>query len=200
MMPVIPAAESTPYDSALRAGDADAYRAFFDAVYAPLRAYALSIVRDESAADDLVQEAFVRLWDRRAQIEPQVPLRAYVYRTVRNLALNDRRDLANRARLLAEPDALNSAASPRAMPAADSAVEARELEVRLTAMIADLPPRQREALQLSRVEGLTHAEVSATMGCSPRTVNNHLVSALATLRRRLADAGSLVAAMAWWIS
>ena len=63
--------------------------------------------------------------------------------------------------------------------------EAKALDARLQAWIADLPDRQREALTLSRFDGLSHAEIADVMGVSPRTVNNHLVQALRTLRDRL---------------
>jgi RNA polymerase sigma-70 factor (ECF subfamily) len=48
-----------------------------------------------------------------------------------------------------------------------------------------LPDRQREALLLSRYEGLSHAEIAEIMGVSPRTVNNHLVSALKSIRNNV---------------
>jgi RNA polymerase sigma-70 factor (ECF subfamily) len=51
--------------------------------------------------------------------------------------------------------------------------------------MADLPARQREALLLTRFQGMTHQEAAETMGCSPRTVNNHLVRALRALRERV---------------
>ena len=181
--------------ASVRAGDADAFRQLFDALYGPLRRLAWSLVRDDAHAEDLVQEAFVRLWDRRASMDPDVPLRAWLYRTVRNLALNARRDHATRARLLDDPVARDTAAVARPAPTPEDLSLDREMSRQVATLVQDLPPRQREALLLSRVEGLSHAEVASTMGCAPRTVNNHLVAALNTLRRRLAAQGTLVAAL-----
>lgn len=184
----------------VRAGDEGAFRALFDACHAPLRRYALSLVRDAATADDLVQDAFVRLWDRRSRLDDGLPLRAYLFRIVRNLSLNARRDDATRQRLLEDPAAHDSAAVPRGVAAPDDVVLGDDLADRLQGWLAQLPPRQREALLLSRVEGLTHAEVADAMGCAVRTVNNHLVAALATLRRRFAELGTLAATFAWILS
>lgn len=180
-----------------RAGDDQAFRALFDALYAPLLRYAVSLVRDEPVAEDLVQEAFVRLWDRREQLDVTHPVRAYLFRAVRNLALNHRRNDRTRVRLLEDPLVMDSAAVPRAAIRPDLALSASDLGAQLDGWLDALPPRQREALLLSRVEGLSHAEVAEAMGCAPRTVNNHLVAALHTLRRRLVDAGALVALLQW---
>jgi RNA polymerase sigma-70 factor, ECF subfamily len=59
------------------------------------------------------------------------------------------------------------------------------LERQLTEWIEALPARQREAFELSRYEGLDHHEIAEVMECAPRTVNNHIVSALNTLREQL---------------
>ena len=183
----------------VRHGDELAFRQLFDALYGPLYRSARALVHDGAVAEDLVQEAFVRLWDWRTRLEAATPLRAWLFRTVRNLALNLRRDATTRQQLLTDPVALASAAAPRPAPPPDAAVSGGDVAAQLSALVDDLPPRQREALLLTRVEGLSHVEVADVMGCAPRTVNNHLVAALATLRRRLAEAGTMAAALVWWM-
>ncbi len=183
----------------VRSGDEAAFRQLFDALYGPLRRSAVALVRDAAVAEDLVQEAFVRLWDWRTRLEAETPLRAWLFRTVRNLALNLRRDATNRQQLLTDPMALASAAAPRPAPSPDAGVAGDDLAAQVSALVDELPPRQREALLLTRVEGLSHAEVSEVMGCAPRTVNNHLVAALITLRRKLGDVGMMAGALLWWV-
>jgi len=183
----------------VRSGDEAAFRQLFDALYGPLRRSAVALVRDAAVAEDLVQEAFVRLWDWRTRLEAETPLRAWLFRTVRNLALNLRRDATSRQQLLTDPMALASAAAPRPAPSPDAGVAGDDLAAQVSALVDELPPRQREALLLTRVEGLSHAEVSEVMGCAPRTVNNHLVAALITLRRKLRDVGMMAGALLWWV-
>ncbi|HMS03168.1 MAG TPA: RNA polymerase sigma-70 factor [Gemmatimonadaceae bacterium] len=180
----------------LAADDATALRALFEDTYEPLWRSVVRLVGDEAIARDLAQDAFVRVWDRRATLDPSLSLRALLYRTVRNLALNQLRDDQTRRQLLADPSAAAIAARPRDPARADAHVEAAELAERIRAYIAELPPRQREALVLSRFDGLSHQEIADVMGCAPRTVNNHLVRALEHLRARLASLGTVVSAVA----
>ena len=182
----------------IRDGDERAFRALFDALHGPLLRFALATVRDAAVADDLVQEAFVRTWDRRATLDVAQPLRAYLYRTVRNLAFNHLRNDQTRERLLDDVTVVDSAAVPRARISPQDRLAGLELGAELARLIRILPPRQREALTLSRIQGLSHDEVAHVMGCAPRTVNNHLVAALAALRRQLTSA--LVASLAWMLT
>lgn len=165
----------------IRESDSSAFEAFFRALHEPLCRYAESFVTDRAVAGDLVQDAFIRIWDGRTRLDPTQSLKAFAYRTVRNLCLNRIRDERNRDELLAQ----QYEPPQRAEIRPDEAVDARSLSLRLQAWIAELPDRQREALELSRFQGLSHDQVARAMDVSPRTVNNHLVKALRTLRDRI---------------
>jgi RNA polymerase sigma-70 factor (family 1) len=164
----------------IRDSDASALEAFFRAVHGPLVRYATRFV-PESSAEDIVQDAFVRIWNGRERIDPSQSLKAFAYRTVRNLSLNRIRDGKTREALLEERYELP--ASPTPDP--DDELARSDLAERLREWIGELPNRQREALELSRFEGLTHEQVAEAMGVSPRTVNNHLVKALRVIRDRV---------------
>lgn len=164
----------------IRASDERAFEAFFRALHGPLVRYAETMV-DAATAADLVQDAFVRIWDGRRRIDPAQALKAFAYRTVRNLCLNRIRDGKTRESLLAER--YESPGRGEALP--DASMEARALEGHMLAWIRELPERQRQALELSRFHGLSHDEVAEAMDVSPRTVNNHLVKALRTIRDRV---------------
>lgn len=165
----------------IRASDPSAFESFFRAMHGPLQRYAESLVPDPAAAGDLVQDAFVRIWEGRERIDPSQSIKAFAYRTVRNLCLNRIRDRKTRESLLAEryEPPSGSGFGP------DDAVDAEQLAERLRGWIEELPERQREALRLSRFQGLSHEEVAQAMDVSPRTVNNHLVKALRTIRDRV---------------
>lgn len=167
----------------IRASDTRAFESFFRALHEPLVRFAEGFVKDSQVAGDMVQEAFVRIWDGRDRLDPDQSLKAFAYRTVRNLCLNRIRDARTRETLLAE-----RYEPPQGhLPAPDTASEARQLQILLTQWIGELPDRQREALELSRFQGLSHEEVAAAMDVSPRTVNNHLVKALRALRDRVRE-------------
>lgn len=171
----------------IRRGDEEAFEALFRTRRDALVARTARLMGgDRSAAHDVVQETFVRLWERRDRIDPGRSIDGWLHRTARNAALNRLRDARTRAELLEErADEAPSMGSRIARP--DEALASGELERRLSGWIDELPERQREALSLTRFHGYDHAEAATLMGCSPRTVNNHLVRALKVLRGKLAD-------------
>jgi RNA polymerase sigma-70 factor (ECF subfamily) len=185
MLPTAPDDALASLTPRLAAGDSAAMAEVFERLHDPLVRYAAGLLRDDAAARDVVQDAFVRLWGYRDELDPAQSVRPFLFRTVRNLVLNQVRDARRRAELLAEHDA------PLAWrdPGPEAIASANDLQATLQALIDALPPRQREALVLSRFDGLSHAEVAEVMGCSARTVNNHLVRALETLRSRLTAGG-----------
>ena len=155
--------------------------AFEDAFHTyrtPLVRYVAGVVGDGAAAHDLVQDVFADLWADGH--DPARPLRPLLYAMARNRALNHVRDRRSRD---AKHDVIAHDAPMAEAPA--EGLDARALAGRLAAWIRALPPRQREALTLTRFHHLPHDEAAEAMGLSPRTVNNHVVRALATLRDRL---------------
>jgi len=170
----------------LAASDRAAYAEVFDALYEPLFRYACSLTADEAAARDITQDAFVRLWDVRDDLDPNQSLKSYLYRITRNRAYNHRRDRKT-AQEKADDVRHHSNARPAAPPAPDEAVEGEHLEASMREWISALPARQREAIVLSRFEGLSHEQIAEVMDISPRTVNNHIVRGLKRLRDRVHD-------------
>lgn len=177
-----PVAGSIPvWNARLRRSDSSAMAELFEATHDDLLRYVRALLGDRAEANDVVQEAFIRIWSARSSLDPARSLLALLYRTARNLALNHLRDERTRERLLARHEAPFQWRDP-----GPEALQAeRELSEQLSRLVEQLPPRQREALTLSRVQGLSHEEIAAVMGVAPRTVNNHLVRALEHLRDRL---------------
>ncbi len=166
----------------LRDSDIAGFESFYRESYAGLVKFASTFVRDTAVAQDVVQESFARLWQRRSTLGPTESMRAYLYKSVRNRALNAVRDQNLRSVRQSE----YAVDTGQTVVAATDEVDAKQLNERLQAWIEMLPTRQREALLLSRFEGLSHAEIADVMGVSPRTVNNHLVGALKFIRNKIA--------------
>lgn len=162
----------------IAADDDRAFDELFRTTYALYTAYACRLLKDRDEAADLVQECFVSLWTMRQQLDPERSLKALLYRMIRNRALNRIRDRKRRAVSLDENPyiAKEYAESP------DLPSEGSDRGEAVRQLIEKLPERQREALELSRFVGLTHKEVADVMDVSARTVNNHIVAALQTLR------------------
>lgn len=168
----------------IRRSDREAFERLFYALHDALHRYAVSIAGEEAAARDIVQETFVQLWERRDTLDPQRSVRALLFRMVRNRAYNHERDRRRREELLRKEGDVFRNGRP---DAPDGRMRTEHLDGLLKKWIDALPERQREALILSRYEGLSHQEVAAVMDISPRTVNNHLVRALKTLRGQVSE-------------
>lgn len=155
-----------------------AFDALFRAMYPGLVRFAYRYLKNRAAAQDIVQDCFVALWKTRHRLDQNRSLKSYLFTMVRNRALNELRDrsemFVSHETSLYHQDA--------AEPDGTEGESADELESRMNQWIEQLPGRQKEAFQLSRYHGLDHEEIAEVMDVSPKTVNNHIVAALSTLR------------------
>lgn len=131
-------------------------------------------------AEEIVQEAMLRVWIAAPRWQPQARFRTWLYRVVVNLCLNRRRR-APFAPLAAAGDPADPALDPAA------ALERSQRERDMAAAIARLPDRQRAAIVLTYQEGLSNADVAAVLGTSRSAVETLLVRARERLRTMLSD-------------
>jgi len=181
--------DARPFDEwcrRLKASDRSAYAELFDEMYEPIFRYVRSITETSDTARDVTQDVFIRLWEARDSLSTDQSLEAYLYRIARNRAYNHERNQRTRTE---KEDAVRekTTAQPAQPTPPDTQADADRLEDRLWRWIGELTERQREALVLSRFDGLSHDEVAEVMDISPRTVNNHIVRALKHLRGRIRD-------------
>lgn len=162
----------------IRESDRRAFDALFRFLYPQLVQFAASYTKEKSSAGDIVQDAFVALWQNREAIDPGQSLKAYLYRIVRNRSLNYLRD---RSTEISKPEIIVED-ELETEKQVDSSKKADELSEKISEWIEQLPERQQEAFELSRFDGLSHHEIAAVMDVSPKTVNNHIVAALKQLR------------------
>lgn len=163
------------WSQAISSDNREAFSDFFRSTYDRYLRYACRFVSSRNEAADIVQDAFVSIWTKRADIDVDKSLKSFMYTIVRNLCLNFIRDHQSRTTDLKEAGVLTIHQETEI----DDPVD---IESMLTELLGELPERQREAFELSRFDGLTHEEIADIMEVSPRTVNNHLVAALKTLR------------------
>lgn len=148
--------------------------------YRPLNLYALHYLHDIDAAEDIVQECFAQIWEKlNAGAEISDP-KAYLYSMVRNRCLDCFRNEAYAEERL-RPSEVEETLSDEACR------ERSELEARLWTAVDALPEKCREALLLSKRDGLKYREIAERMGISVNTVENHIAKALKMLRKRSAD-------------
>jgi len=142
----------------------------------PLLRLAVVLTGDHALAEDLVQEAFVRVHRASRPPDPGA-MRAYLRRTVINLSHGHHRHLqvVRRRSVERRPDGI----------AADVDVVRRDDQRQVAEAVRALPTRQRDCIVLRMYEELTDVEIADTLGISPGSVKTHLHRARTTLADRL---------------
>ncbi len=136
--------------------------------------------RQREEAEDIAQDAFVRLWRAAGRYQPTARFTTWLYRIVINLCLDAKR---RRGR---QPLRLADAPAQAGEQQRDAMVE-DEMARRVRQAIDQLPDRQRTALVLHRYQDLSHQQIAEATGWSVKAVESLLVRAYAALRQSLAD-------------
>jgi RNA polymerase sigma-70 factor (ECF subfamily) len=182
--------ESARLMLAFRDGDDAAFDALFERWAGPLLRYLERMVSDAATAEELVQEAFLRVHGARDRYAPDARFSTWLYRIATNLALNELRRPRRKARHESTVDAEGRPVDLRAeQPAVDAVVDARRAGDALEAELDALPERQRVALWLTAVEGQSYAEVAETLGATEKSVKALVHRARSTLAARMTPAG-----------
>ena len=164
----------------IRRGDTEAFAALFRSYYEPLCYFAQRFVEDFDAAEGIVQDIFVRLWETRETMNIHTSVRSYLYTAVKNSCLNQIKHSRFSAPLEGkeeQPDA--TALSP------DAQLESDELMSALEAAIKGLPPRCREIFRLAKFDNLSYQEIAEIQNVSVNTVKTQLQRALKSLAKAL---------------
>ena len=172
------------YCRRLNESDRSAFADLFRLLREELVRYVRRIVKDDALAHDLIQDVFVSLWNLRTSLDPSRSLKAYIYQMAKNRAIRHLRDerIHDEKHQLIKQQSSNKI-NKRELP--DASVDAGTLKTKLRTWINELPDRQKEAILLSRFQGLSHKEIADIMAISPRTVNNHIIRALGHLQSRI---------------
>lgn len=156
-----------------------------------LVAYATAIIGERSLAEDIVQDAYLRLQTIAGQPANDDGLEAplgYLYRIVRNLALDGRRRMGReQAHIVSAPDTL-AASIAEDRPSPEAQAVARDDLRLLQQALAELPERSRMALEMHRFGHLTFAEIAARLNVSIGTAHALVVQAVDHCKTRLAKA------------
>ena len=172
-----------PLMAAIKGGSSTALGRLMDLCWPELVRYAARQLRDVELARDIVQEAFIQIWERRRAWRPRGSARAYLYRIVRHLVIDEKRKQGVRRRWLERQERLDV---PRPATPAE-VLDAKMLTDTFEAAVASLPVRRREVFELVFQRGLSHAEAAAVMDISVPTIANQMTAALRTVRQAVAE-------------
>lgn len=149
---------------------------YYHTYYRQLCLHALHFMGDTNEAEDIVQETFVSFWDKRGQLESIKSVKAYLYTAVRNNCLTKIRDAKPTTSLeeLPNPDELSE----------EEQMERAEMEARIWKMIDELPERRREIFLMAKRDGMRYKDIAKQTGLTVKTVENHVLRAMQSLRAK----------------
>lgn len=167
--------------SAIRQGNESAFEQVFRLYYAPLCRYAVRFVMESAEAEEVVQQVFTRVWERRAELNITVSLKSYLYRSVHNGCLNLKQKQQNERHYRETQLRVVHASTEPLME-----MRSRELQQAITNALDVLPEQCRRVFELSRFEELKYKEIADSLGISIKTVENQMGKALRIMREQLA--------------
>ncbi|HLO57728.1 MAG TPA: RNA polymerase sigma-70 factor [Bacteroidales bacterium] len=163
-------------------GNLEAFEKLFKSFYAPLVAYANRYVSDVETAREIVQDFFVRFYEKKNTLSIDVSVKSYLYRSVYNCCINylnqkniQERHLKNIQMEKSDEENL------------EDEINSVELQHRIYEIIDDLPSQCRKIFKMNRFEGLKNDEIAAKLNLSKRTIETQISKALKVLRKKLTN-------------
>jgi RNA polymerase sigma-70 factor (family 1) len=163
---------------AVARGDAASFRQLFEAYKDKIYSYAMHYTHQEDAAEEVVQEVFMKVWLHRETLPFLEKFEAWVFTISRNLSFNYLRHLARQENLHRGITGLEEPAPD----AADELLLAKEHASLLLAAVDRLPPRQKLIYTLHREQHHTLEDIAAELGLARSTVKSHLAQAMRSVR------------------
>lgn len=162
--------------------DRDSFEKLFRSEFKGLCFFAQKYVKDLDTAREIVQDSFLRLWEKRETIDADRPLKPYLTAAIHNKCHNYLRDNKKFDTGLLQAEGL---LEQNRSDEADILIS-RELQKEIRQAIDELPEKCREVFVLNRYENLKYQQISEKLGISVKTVEAQMSKALQHMRVRLA--------------
>lgn len=143
-----------------------------------VKGYSLRLIRNPEEAEELTQIVFIRLWEKRASIDPDKNFDAFLFTITRNLIMEEFR---RKARFSSYEKTLVK--DEPSHDAIDSYMDYRDVMTVSGKAIASLPAKSKQVFELSREHGNSYAHISGKLNISTNTVHSHMAKSLKHIRR-----------------
>ncbi len=175
----------TTTDTSFNISRREDYEWIFRQYYQGLCHYANMWLKDLDSAEEVVQNTFVKLWERKDGLSVDVSIKSYLYKAVYNASLNEIRHRKTKEEYAGMKT--HEEVSEQA-----SRGEVKELEQKIEKALMNLPEQCRLIFRMSRFDELKYREIAAILNISVKTVENQMGKALRLMRENLADYLSIV--------
>lgn len=165
----------------LKSGDEHAFQYFYKLYSLPLLRRFTKLVGDNEIAEELLQDLFIKLWDKRHQIDENLSFKAYLFKIVERMVYDHFRKLVRQTALHREiMSTLEEGHHP-----IEQQIYAKEIENSINNAIDQLPLQQQKIFRLCKIEGKSYQEVAKELGISQATINTHITRATKRIKEEL---------------
>ena len=164
--------------SELKNGNEKAFRQLFDLYYQNIYGYSISLLKSKEAAEENVQDVFMKVWQNRENLNLDQSFKAYIFTIARNQAFNFLNKAANEATLKEEI----FYESQKSHDYVDYSIREEDCKKLRKEAMKQLPPKRKQIFKMSRKKGMSYEEISQELGISINTVRNQMSKALESMR------------------
>lgn len=166
----------------IKKGDKTAFDTVYLNYFKRLHQYATNFIKNHDDAEEIIQNVFCRIWEKRAQLDTGGYLKSFLYRSVHNECLNylKHQNVRSTFKVYHNQTAVNEQDLSKELLAV-------ELQKQIHMAINELPTQCRTIFQMSRIEQLKYNQIAEKLNLSVKTVENQMGKALKMLRLKLVD-------------
>jgi len=169
--------------TAMQKGDQKAFSKLFRHYYRDLVLFAGNFISDKEVCEDIVQTVFVTIWEKRADIDERHSFRSYLLTSVKNSCMDELRH----RKVVVEHERYSAAFGDFFGLSTEHYVLHSELIDRLESSLSQLPEKQKEVFELSRIQGMKYRDIAQKMNVSERTIEVWMSKTIQFLRTYLKD-------------
>lgn len=159
------------------------YQLYKDAIGLKL----LRLLRNDALAEEILQDVFMKVWENRSKIDPDLSFKAYLYRIAQNLAIDVLRRASKEKHIFDQI----SHASTELYSHIEEHIFKQENEALLYRVVDKLPPQRKRIFIMFKIEGKSYKEISEELGIAPSTIAEHIYKATAFLKEYLTTPSGL---------
>jgi len=173
--------------SALQSGSTIAFKFFYDKYSPQLYRKLLKMVHIQEISEELLQDLFLKVWEKRESIDPEQSFQGYLYRIAEHMVYDHYRKATRQAKMAREVAQI----STELHNPTEDLISGKEFQHQIDQAISKLPEMQKQVFTLCKIEGKTYEQVSELLGISKATINTHISRATKTIKAQLLEGNSL---------
>ena len=166
--------------------EAKAFEELYDIFYPRVMGFALNFLKCNELAEEIVHDAFMKIWEIRMKLNPQLSLDGLIFKITKNLMLNSLRLKVDQPLFFESIKDSDLVANET-----DNQLQKQEVEMRLSYAINGLPQKRKEIFVLSKVDGFSNKEIAYKLKISTNTVAGQLRKAKKTLKDTIKFAATI---------